>query len=226
MKIGSLIFSSKFYSKEDLKILFHSKLSKERLKFNSKDERLISQEIIPIKRLNPLTGRQKVVDIKVVNYVLTESGKVKIVYEGENSVKIEDMRYEKTKDKGEGGPDKSNIKKIDNYFDDLLHRESAITYICSNGETQDGLVARLTPTESFMHVIFHEQQHLIARNIEAFLNDEEIFLEYIRLFTRFDPATGKIYVAGGRAVTIKGRNRFKEMTHLHHQNLSPETLQY
>ena len=97
MKIGSLIFSSKFYSKEDLKILFHSKLSKERLKFNSKDERLISQEIIPIKRLNPLTGGQKVVDIKVVNYVLTESGKVKIVYEGENSVKIEDMRYEKTK---------------------------------------------------------------------------------------------------------------------------------
>ncbi len=94
-----------------------------------------------------------------------------------------------------------------------LDKEKAMTYICSNGETNDGLVAKLTPTESFLHVNFHEQQHLIARNIEAFLNDEKVFLEYIRLFTRFDPATGKLYVAGGRAVTIKGKT-------IHLRNLS------
>ncbi len=226
--IGRIGRDSYVYTNFDLKVLFHDKIQRESLRFDPKKDKLITQDVVPVKRIDPATGKFKVVDVKVINYVLTQDGKIEIVFEGEktqdnkkainkegkNSIekgeKGDENKGKGEKAKTEGLLGNDNVKKNSPMS---LDREKAMTYVCSNGETNDGLVTKLTPTESFLHVNFHEQQHLIARNIEAFLNDEKIFLEYIRLFTRFDPATGKVYVAGGRAVTIKGKT-------IHPRNLS------
>ena len=192
-----------YYTNNDLKILFRDKIQKEVQKIDPEDGYIMSQKLIPIKSFNPETGKFRVVDVKIINYVVTKDGKIQVIFEGENLSKLKTRKVEeKAEVKKEEETEKGNIKKIVN---NQSTPERALTYMCSNGETQDGLVTKITPTESFVHVSFHEQQHLIARNIEAFLNDEKIFLEYIRLYTRFDPVTGKIYVAGGRAVTIKGK---------------------
>ena len=215
--IGRVGRDSYTYTNFDLKVLFHDKIQRESLRFDPKKDKLITQDVVPVKRIDPATGKFKVVDVRVINYVLTQDGKIEIVFEGEKAQKDKKTTNKDKKDgknsigKGEKGDKtgkKEGILEADNAKKNSpvgLDREKAMTYVCSNGETNDGLVAKLTPTESFLHVNFHEQQHLIARNIEAFLNDEKVFLEYIRLFTRFDPATGKVYVAGGRAITIKGK---------------------
>ncbi len=193
-----------YYTNNDLKILFQDKIQREARKVNPESGHVVSQKLIPIERFDPQTGKFKVVDVKVVNYVVTNDGKVQVIFEGENlSKELENKKIEKEKLKEDGNIEEKNSPK--NIANTQNIPEKALTYMCSNGETQDGLITKMTPTESFVHVSFHEQQHLIARNIEAFLNDEKIFLEYIRLYTKFDPVTGKIYVAGGRAVTIKGK---------------------
>ena len=210
----------------ELKFIFKDKLEKESARFDPKRERILSQRVIPIERFDPSTGKSKVVDVKVINYVVTKDGKIHVVFEGETSPdKLKKEGNEEKRDKvsfegirGDMGAEKGKEPGNPKTKVHSLEREKAMTYVCSNGETNDGLVTKLTPTESLIHVNFHEQQHLIARNIEAFLNDERVFLEYIRLYTRVDPATGKIYVAGGRAVTIKGKIT-------HPRNLSPRPWQ-
>ncbi len=217
VKIGENVRSYHHYTEMDLKVLFGDKVQRESARFEPKKERVISQQIIPVERFDPVTGENKVVDVKIINYVITKDGKIHLVFEGEGSPKELEEEKDYTLSKTKEDSDKEKISKRENKSFPSLEREKAMTYVCSNGETNDGLVTKLTPTESFIHVSFHEQQHLVARNIEAFLNDEKIFLEYIRLYTRFDPTTGKIYVSGGRAVTVKGKV-------IHPQNLYPELL--
>ncbi len=213
------------YMIDNLKYIFGDKLKRESARFDPKEEKIVSQKLIPIERFDPQTGKEKVVDVKVINYVVTQDGKVQVVFEGEPVFsKIDEKREENKADKfnpkdESKNADKEEIEKSQKDSNILPEREKAITYMCSSGETNDGLVTKLTPTESLIHVSFHEQQHLIARDIDAFLNDEKIFLQYIRLFTRIDPTTGKIYVAGGRAITIKGKV-------IHPQNLFQEPSQH
>ncbi len=212
------------YMIDNLKYIFWDKVKRESARFDPKREKVISQKLIPIERFDPQTGKEKIVDVKVVNYVVTKDGKVQVVFEGESlfsKIEKEEELENKIKNsnskKEKENSDKTKVERNREKFS--LDREVAMTYMCSNGETNDGLVTKLTPTESLIHVSFHEQQHLIARDIDAFLNDEKIFLQYIRLFTRVDPTTGKIYVAGGRAVTIKGKT-------IHPQSLSRVPLQH
>ena len=219
------------YTYNELKALFHDKISKENFRVkNGKD--VVFQDIIPIKQFDVVTGEEELVDVQIINYVLTPDGKIKKVMEGERvpedikktkkDKKNDDKLNEKNKD--ENSSSKINSSNKDNNSISILH-DKPLTYMCSNGETSDGLISKITPTESFVHVSFHEQQHLLARDMEAFLNDEKIFLQYIRLMTDFDPITGKIYVKGGRAVVIKGKSVYKNKTN-HPQSLYPKPLQY
>ncbi len=204
-------FEDSSYITNNLKYIFWDKIKRESARFDPKKEKIISQKLIPVERFDPQKGKEEVVDVKVINYVVTKDGKIQVVFEGEPvpskvGKEKEEKKTEKLDPKDKNKDiDKMGEKKSQKDKDISIEKEKAMTYMCSNGETNDGLITKLTPTESLIHVSFHEQQHLIARNIEAFLNDEKIFLQYIRLFTRIDPTTGKIYVAGGRAITIKGK---------------------
>ncbi len=167
-------------SEAEKRILFGFELSRERKRLEREGLKVVSQKIIPVERYDPLTGEYKIVDVKIVSLTVDDKGRVRLLSEGQEA-RVASSAGKRKKEK---------LRK----------------YRCSNGETSDGPVTEMTTAESFLHVLHHEGEHLFLDKVRAMIEGKKVIAQYVMLYTRIDPETGEIYVAGGRAITItKGK---------------------
>ncbi|MCD6363074.1 MAG: hypothetical protein J7M13_03620 [Synergistetes bacterium] len=166
-------------SEAEKRILFGFELARERRRLEREGFKVVTQRVIPVERYDPLTGEYKIVDARIVSVTADDKGGVRLLSQGE--------RVPHTSPHGK-------------------RKEKLRKYRCSNGETSDGSVTEMTTVESFLHVLHHEGEHLFIDRVKAMIEGKKVIAQYVMLYTKIDPETGEIYVAGGRAITItKGK---------------------
>jgi hypothetical protein len=74
-------------------------------------------------------------------------------------------------------------------------------YVCSNGETSDGISTIIPGRQSALRVQHHEAQHLREARIKALQEGKVVISQHIYLQHSICPECGGSYVSGGQAVT-------------------------
>ncbi|MEW6096944.1 MAG: hypothetical protein AB1567_10560 [bacterium] len=91
-------------------------------------------------------------------------------------------------------------------------------YICSNGETSDGISTIIPGKQSLLRVQHHEAQHLHQARIKAVQEGKVVVSQYIFLQHSICPECGGTYVSSGQAVThTLNKQEFQQLiqqTHL------------
>ncbi len=167
-------------SEVEKRMLFEFELTCERKRLEREGFKVVAQKVIPVEKYDPLAGKYKIADARIVSVTVDDEGKVRLLSEGQKA-RVASSAGERKKEK---------LRK----------------YRCSNGETSDGPVTEMSTAESFLHVLHHEGEHLFLDRVRAMIEGKKVVAQYVMLYTKIDPETGEIYVAGGRAITItKGK---------------------
>jgi hypothetical protein len=74
-------------------------------------------------------------------------------------------------------------------------------YVCSNGETSDGISTIIPGRQSALRVQHHEAQHLREARIKALQEGKVVISQHIYLQHAICPECGGSYVSSGQAVT-------------------------
>lgn len=93
-----------------------------------------------------------------------------------------------------------NLLKEDKAKDDC-HLCQGRRYVCSNGETSDGISTIISGRQSALRVQHHEAQHLRQARIKALQEGKIVISQHIYLQHSICPECGGSYVSSGQAVT-------------------------
>lgn len=95
---------------------------------------------------------------------------------------------------------------------EICHSCQGRQYVCSNGETSDGISTIIPGRQSELRVQHHEAQHLHLARIKAVQEGKIVVSQHIHLQHTICSECGGTYVSGGQAIThTLGKEEFQKL---------------